>query len=79
MAALKNISEGNDLEQYMDVDNILKYMAVHVFSVNLDSLSGAMAHNYYLYEDSGQLNILPWDYNRNYSEPPLFKDEIRMT
>ncbi len=66
VAALKNISEGNDLEQYMDVDNILKYMAVHVFSVNLDSLSGAMAHNYYLYEDSGQLNILPWDYNLSF-------------
>ncbi|MBR5361533.1 MAG: CotH kinase family protein, partial [Lachnospiraceae bacterium] len=61
--ALKNISEGNDLEKYMDVDNILKYMAVHTFSVNMDSLSGSMAHNYYLYEYDGQLNIFPWDYN----------------
>ena len=61
--ALKNISEGVDLETYMDVDNLLKYMAVHVFSVNEDSLSGMMAHNYYLYESDGQLNILPWDYN----------------
>lgn len=66
VTALKNISEGNDLERYMDVDNILKYMAVHVFSVNLDSLSGTMAHNYYLYEDEGQLNILPWDYNLSF-------------
>lgn len=61
--ALKNISEGTDLEKYMDVDNLLKYMAVHVFSVNDDSLTGSMAHNYYLYEYDGQLNILPWDYN----------------
>jgi len=61
--ALKNISEGNDLEKYMDVDNILKYMAVHTFAVNLDSLSGNMAHNYYLYEYDGQLNVIPWDYN----------------
>ncbi|MCI8417062.1 MAG: hypothetical protein HFI33_06135 [Lachnospiraceae bacterium] len=61
--ALQNISEGTDLEKYMDVDNLLKYMAVHVFSVNEDSLSGMMAHNYYLYESDGQLNILPWDYN----------------
>ena len=38
-------------------------MAVHVFSVNEDSLSGMMAHNYYLYEYNGQLNIIPWDYN----------------
>ena len=61
--ALKNISEGTDLENYMDVDNLLKYMAVHIFSVNEDSLSGMMAHNYYLYESVGQLNLLPWDYN----------------
>lgn len=61
--ALKNISEGTDLETYMDIDNILKYMAVHVFSVNMDSLSGNMAHNYYLYESNGQLNLIPWDYN----------------
>lgn len=61
--ALKNISEGNELEKYADVDNILKYMAVHNFSVNEDSLSGSMAHNYYLYESDGKLNIIPWDYN----------------
>lgn len=64
--ALKNISEGTELETYLDVDNVLKYMAVHVFSVNLDSLSGNMAHNYYLYEANGRLNILPWDYNLSF-------------
>lgn len=63
VTALKNIGSGTDLEKYLDVDNLLKYMAVHAFSVNLDSLSGNMAHNYYLYEYNGMLNILPWDYN----------------
>ncbi len=63
VTALKHASEGTELETYMDIDNLLKYMAVHVFSVNEDSLSGMMAHNYYLYENNGQLNIIPWDYN----------------
>lgn len=63
VSALKNISEGNDLESYMDIDNLLRYMAVHIFSVNEDSLSGSMAHNYYLYESGGKLNLIPWDYN----------------
>ncbi len=63
VTALKNISEGTDLETYLDVDNILKYMAVHTFAVNMDSLSGSMAHNYYLYEYDGRLNLFPWDYN----------------
>lgn len=61
--ALKNISERNNIEKYIDVEQILKYMAVHNFSVNDDSLSGSMAHNYYLYEADGQISILPWDYN----------------
>ena len=63
ISALKNIAEGTDLEQSMDIDNLLHYMAVHIFSVNDDSLSGTMAHNYYLYESSGKLNLIPWDYN----------------
>ena len=64
--ALKKISEGKNLEKYLDMDNILKYMAVHTFAVNMDSLSGSMAHNYYLYEYKGQLNMLPWDYNLSF-------------
>ena len=61
--ALKNVHERTDIERYIDVDQVLKYMAVHNFSVNKDSLSGSMAHNYYLYEANGQISILPWDYN----------------
>ncbi len=66
VAALKAVSEGENLETYLDVDNILRYMAVHTFVVNADSLSGNMAHNYYLYESGGKLNILPWDYNLSF-------------
>lgn len=61
--ALKNVHEKNNIEKYIDVDQVLKYMTVHNFSVNDDSLSGSMAHNYYLYEANGQISILPWDYN----------------
>ncbi|MDO4381073.1 MAG: CotH kinase family protein [Clostridia bacterium] len=63
VTALKNISQGTDLQKYMDIDNLVRYMAVHVFSVNEDSLSGSMTHNYYLYETGGMLNLIPWDYN----------------
>lgn len=61
--ALKNVHGRTNIEKYIDVDQILKYMAVHNFSVNDDSLSGSMAHNYYLYEANGRISILPWDYN----------------
>lgn len=63
VTALEYISQGQEPDRYLDIDNVLKYMAVHTFAVNLDSLSGNMAHNYYLYEYNGKLNIIPWDYN----------------
>ncbi|WP_245583108.1 CotH kinase family protein [Paenibacillus daejeonensis] len=61
--ALKNLSEGNDLETYVDVDAVLRYFAAHTVVVNLDSYVSNMGHNYYLYENDGQISILPWDYN----------------
>ena len=64
--ALKNVHSRTNLEKYIDIDQVLKYMAVHNFSVNDDSLSGSMAHNYYLYEANGQISILPWDYNLSF-------------
>ncbi len=64
--ALKNVHSSTDIEKYIDVDQVLKYMAVHNFSVNDDSLSGSMSHNYYLYEANGQISILPWDYNLSF-------------
>jgi len=61
--ALKNLSEGSNLETYFDVDQILRYMAAHTIVVNLDSYSSNMAQNYYIYEKDGRLTVLPWDYN----------------
>ena len=66
VAALKAAAEGTGLEDCLDIDNLLKYMAAHTFAVNLDSLSGNMAHNYYLYESSGVINLIPWDYNLSF-------------
>lgn len=74
ITALNQIHSGANLEEYLDVDAVLKYMAVHTFVVNLDSLSGNMAHNYYLYESDGQLNILPWDYNLSFGGMAMGKN-----
>lgn len=60
--ALKNISEGN-LDGYLDVDTMLRYIAVNSVLVNYDSYFGNLQHNYYLYEKNGELTMLPWDYN----------------
>lgn len=61
--AIKNLNSGTELEKYVDVDAVLRYLAAHTAVVNLDSYSGSMGHNYMLYENDGQISILPWDYN----------------
>lgn len=63
ITVLKALSEGEDLETYFDVDQILRYLAAHTIVVNLDSYSSSMAQNYYLFENNGKVTILPWDYN----------------
>ncbi len=66
ITALKNLSEGKELEKYFDVDEILRYLAAHTYVVNLDSYSSNMAQNYYIYENGGKVSILPWDYNLSF-------------
>ncbi len=61
--AIKALNEGNELEKYFEVDQILRYLAAHTIVVNLDSYSSSMAQNYYIYENDGKVTILPWDYN----------------
>ena len=63
ISALENLNAGVDLESAVDVEATLKYFAAHAVIVNLDSYVSNMCHNYYLYEENGQLTMLPWDFN----------------
>ena len=63
---IKNLNEGTNLEEFLNVDEILRYFAVNTFLVNLDSYASNMKHNYYLYERDGVFEILPWDYNLSF-------------
>lgn len=60
---LKALNEGEDLEETVQVDEVIRYFVVHNFVCNGDSYTGDMVHNYYLYEKDGQLSMIPWDYN----------------
>lgn len=63
---MESLKTGKDIESYLNVDEVLKYFAVNTFLVNLDSYSGGMYHNYYLYEKDGVCEILPWDLNMSF-------------
>lgn len=63
ISALKGLAEENDLENYLNTEEIIRYFVAHNFILNYDSYTGNMLHNYYLYENDGKLSMLPWDYN----------------
>lgn len=64
--ALKKLSAGEDIEDIVDIDSVIKYFVVHNFLLNFDSYTGSMVHNYYLYEKDGQMQMIPWDYNLSF-------------
>lgn len=63
IASLKALNEGENIDEILDVDQLLRYFVVHNFVVNGDSYTGYIIHNYYLYEEDGKLSMIPWDYN----------------
>lgn len=57
------INRGTPLADAIDIDEALRYLAVNVALVNLDSYIGE-GENYWLYADAGVFKIIPWDVNR---------------
>ncbi len=56
----------NALTQVVDVDAVLRYLAVSTVMGNLDSYQGSLAHNYYLYENNQVFSVIPWDMNQSF-------------
>lgn len=63
IASLKQLNENENIENIVSVEEVIRYFVVHNFVLNFDSYTGSMIHNYYLYEENGQLSMIPWDYN----------------
>lgn len=61
--SLKTLSSGENIEDVVNIEEVIRYFVVHNFVINDDSYTGSMIHNYYLYEKDGLLSMIPWDYN----------------
>lgn len=61
----------SDLEEHIDMDMYLKYLAANTTMQNWDTY-GRMTHNYYLYNDpsKGKFVWIPWDNNETFSDGP---------
>lgn len=63
IALMKALEDGENLEDLLDVESALKYIAANVALANFDSYLGNTTHNYYLYEEDGYFTVIPWDMN----------------
>ncbi len=61
--SLKKLSNTEELESVVDVEEVIRYFVVHNYVCNGDSYTGTIVHNYYLYEEDGRMSMIPWDYN----------------
>ncbi len=61
--SLEKLSNNEDIENIVDIESVISYFVVHNFVLNFDSYTGSMIHNYYLYENDGTMQMIPWDYN----------------
>ena len=67
LAALKAMDKREDLETWLDTNEIIRFFAAHNYLLNFDSYTGAMLHNLVILERNGKMAIVPWDYNLAYS------------
>ena len=55
------------INNYIDIDRVLWMHAFNNLLVNLDSYTGAISQNYYLYKsDNGSFNTVIWDVNESF-------------
>jgi spore coat protein CotH len=56
------------VEKVLDVDRALWMLVFNNLYVNLDSYSGGIGHNHYLYQDdNGRFNNIVWDLNQSFA------------
>lgn len=57
----------DQIEKWLDVDQALWMLAFNAVLVNLDSYTGRLAHNYYIYQDTnGRFHPIIWDMNMSF-------------
>ncbi|MFA9423529.1 MAG: CotH kinase family protein [Sedimentibacter sp.] len=64
---IKAIEDGSDLDSVFNVDSFLKYLAMSTMTIHSDSYQGGMYHNYYLYNNDGIFQWIPWDLNMTFN------------
>ena len=63
ISAIRALSLEENLDKCFDMDEIIRFFAVHNYLLNFDSYTGSQLSNLKLHEADGKLSLIPWDYN----------------
>ncbi len=63
ISAIRALSMEEDIDDWFDMDEIIRFFAAHNYLLNYDSYTGSQLSNLVLYVKDGKLSLIPWDYN----------------
>jgi hypothetical protein len=63
VSAIKALSREENIDDFFEMDQIIRFFAAHNYLLNYDSYTGSQLSNLILYEENGKLSAIPWDYN----------------
>lgn len=67
ISILKKMKEATTPEEvescFMDFDKVLKAMAINKVVSNVDGFAGRTLRNFFIYEENGKIDIIPFDFN----------------
>ncbi len=63
VSAIRALSLNENIDEYFDMDEIIRFFAAHNYLLNFDSYTGSQLSNLQLHEGDGRLSLIPWDYN----------------
>lgn len=61
--SLKMVSKNENLEEYVDIDSTINYFVGSFFIPNDDSFISPSFRNFYIYQNSKKITLLPYDLN----------------
>ena len=63
VSAIRALSREENVDDFFDMDEIIRFFAAHNVLLNFDSYTGSQLSNLKPHKQDGRLSLLPWDYN----------------
>lgn len=80
IAIFKKIKEAKTTEEieenFIDFDRIIRSVAINKAIGNVDNFVGRTRRNFYIYEENGKIDIIPFDFNISFG---MYPEEMSFT